>query len=281
VASHSLLISTADAHASAASAAAAVASLAATSADTHAATASAAASAASVAVSVLSVAVSVADAALSARIASVLSVDISALTSAHNALSALVDPAAISEKFSALSQALSVLSQAVSVLSNTVSSLGAGAIFTRVLSVEASVSTGLTAISGFSVSVDNGGIYRLEGILMYQTSAGQLLGFGLSFPTMTRATFEMRSHISVGQDVWTNQSMIPTLLNRVAVANETDGGSVVLSLSAGGGQTYGLYIEGLFVVGAVSGHINVEAKCSAGGVLLCRVGSYLRTYKIG
>ena len=147
----------------------------------------------------------------------------------------------------------------------------------RVLAAEASVSVAtLTVISGMSLSVDNAGIYEIHGQLMFQTSAGQLLGFGLKFPTLTRAAFKIETAVSVGQD--NSQS---TIMLGKAILNESGSNSIALSVSIQTAATYPLLIDGCFVVGAVSGAIEVVAKCSAGGVMLVRAGSFLRMWKIG
>jgi hypothetical protein len=86
----------------------------------------------------------------------------------------------------------------------------------------------------------------------------------------------MNTHVSVGQD--NTQSTI--MLGR-AYLNETGSNSVALSLSIQTAATYGLYFDGIIQVGAVSGALEVQAKCSAGGVMLARVGSYMTAFKIG
>ena len=114
---------------------------------------------------------------------------------------------------------------------------------------------------------------------MYQiASVNQPVGFGLSFPTLTRATFRMMTPVSVGMDG--TQS---TVISRIAYLNESSGGSLALSSAPQTAATYGMFFDGIFVVGAVSGAITLQGKCSTGasGIMTCRVGSYMRLFKIG
>ena len=203
------------------------------------------------AVSVLSQAVSVADAALSVRV-----------DTQSQSISVL------SQQVSVISQQLSVLSQAVSVIS-----AGLGAVQMAFVSVAQSISaTGLFDISGLSVSVAGASaVYIVEGMIVYQMSVADAVGFGMSFPGMGAVGGLWRGNASVGQSVQT-----------VASFNEDASNSIVLSVVAGTAlSTLVARVEAMFQT-STAGQIIVRTRVSAttSPVTILR-GSYLRTYKIG
>jgi hypothetical protein len=165
-------------------------------------------------------------------------------------------------------QAASALSQAISVLSPR----------TRALTATAIVSAGtLTTIAGLSVSVDAGGVYQMQALLMVNRGdAAQPYGYGMSFPAMARTRGKVYVATSVAQGAGVSVQGL-----NVPWDGDSASGSVLVSTGSvaylNGLVTYG----GLFVV-STTGTVHLLAKASAGAAALTFLpGSYLQVFRIG
>jgi len=237
-----------------------------------------------------------ADNALSIRIVSVenhvssLSDIVSNLTSAHNALSNLVSGVGnLSNAVSIVSVAADVVSNAVSAisvkvdtLSNAVSALSA-LIGTqiRAISVDATVSaTTLTDISGMSLSVETSGHYLFDAMLLYSTSVGQPVGFGLTFPGMEHTGGKIEMTLSTVASGPTQS----TVNHVIGMWMSTGSGSMIISATSPGGGAAGVpvFYKGVFLVSSAAGVIQLLARASTGtGRIVLLRGSYMRLARIG
>ena len=253
------------------------------------------------AVSIVSQAVSVGDAALSVRIdtqsqsISVLSQQVSVISQALSALSQGVSvisaqlvsaisihnvlSAAVSVMSTTLSNLGSVatvtLSNAISVISQQVSviSAGLGGLQLRVVSLAQGVSSTAAAgiaVSGLSISVAAGGIYQVDGKIMYRMSAADALGIILNFPAMVFAAGTVKG------------SNLLTQLTSVVVGTFDEGASnsVIFSAIMSTTSTAIATLDAIFNVSA-AGTIQLNARVSAtANPVSVLAGSYLRAYRI-
>lgn len=232
----SALASTADAHASTASAAA-------TSADTHANTASAAATSVDGRVNSVNTFLS----GISAR--SVGGVSTHGIQSVINALS---------NRISAIPGGGST---------NAYSYVSAG---------QAICANAFTDISGLCVSVSAGGIYKLEGQVMFSCSAATGNSFTLVFPTMSVAAGQLRTPFL---------NPVPgTSVGYSAIAwgnfGTAGSGSALISANFAAGALFDLIIDGVMNVNT-TGVIKVQARGSvATNTITITPGSYLKVFKI-
>src|SRR3990167_3714564 len=232
------------------------------------------------AVSVLSQANSAAHAALSTRIdgvgaGSVTSVEAQAISA--QAASAL------SQSVSVLSQAISVVSHARSVgdaaLSVRIDAIpGAGSVnaIARVSVAQGISATGLTNVSGLSVSVSAGGWYDLHGRILWSTSVANAMKWGLTYPAMTQFGAVLRGTTSIlaGAGASTFSSMYA---GEIGAGNT---GVVAVSIAVGAGAHL-LVIEGACLVGT-GGVIQLQAATSvATSPLEVKPGSFMRVFRIG
>lgn len=224
---------------------------------------------------------SAAVASVDARVTSILSNQISAL-------SALV----VSGLASADARITSVLCTDVSAISNrlSIAEFPPNAVNTavsrvrRVLSVAATVVASATpgaAVTGLSISVKAGGIYRFQSFVMFaRGAAGTIHGFGLTFPAMTAARGRMETMVS------TVQSAISAGGTNNIFMTQFDGNasnSVLLSVSASQGALLSSYVycEAVFVPSA-SGSVVWQMRAAGGtSAISVTVGSFMEVEKIG
>lgn len=197
--------------------------------------------------------------------------------------------AGMSQQVSVLSAQLVTLSLGASVMSTQLAtlSLAASALSTAISAISASMggfqirmvsggnqgisATGLTDVSGLSLSMAAGGVYQVEAYIINRMSASNVYKFGLSFPVMqsAQAAGFWQGGISVGN----NTSV------RLGVFNDTGSNSVTLSIAAAVG-TFPITLEGLFVV-SVGGTLQVMAAVSSGAAPIeIKPGSYIKAYKL-
>lgn len=234
-------------------------------------------------ISALSAILSTATSALSVRIDTVSG----AVTSINNVLSALSGQ--LSLVASALSQTQSVQNVSIAALNSAVSILnaGLGGVQMKVVTGEQSViATGLTKISGLSVSVGANGIYQLEGLIIYGQSGTSSHGFGLSIETGTVsvAGIKWEGNMSIGIMPGSLQVSTGTAGWRTGYLNQAGFGSVTYSVAGGVSVNANVTLElrGVAVIGT-GGTIQIKGKNAnnAPGVLTVRAGSYIRAHKIG
>jgi hypothetical protein len=230
---------------------------------------------------------------------SVLSQAISAATSsriaADNVLSLRMQ-SILSVDISAVSQAVSVVSHAVSVLSHN-NSVTQAALSARITSVAAAgggsvgtpgyVSTdntisgaALITVSGLSIPVSAGGIYRLEAFLLVnRTTGANPVRLGLTFPTMSTTRGVIKAYgltSTAAQGAGTLSSHVMTPWN----GNSASGSTIVSTISATAGTSGIATYEGVMNVNT-GGTIHIVAGASTGaGAITVKSGSYLRLLKI-
>jgi hypothetical protein len=235
-------------------------SLAVSAAETHASTASTAATAADTHANAAS------DAATSVNTrATSLETRLSTLSALHQALSDVVSNAlsagdALSVTFNAISNKMSVISA------------GIGLPEKNVLANTATISaSGLTKISGMSVTLVSTGNYEVKAVLQHSHSAANAFGFGVSGPVVTMATGEWRGYVSVPAE-----SMFFGYFNQAGFGSITY--SAVPTASATNYRTE----LNMNIAGATSGRLQLKARTSAAGVgaIDIRAGSYIRAYRI-
>ena len=183
----------------------------------------------------------------------------------------------LSQQVSVLSNRVSVLSQAVSVLSTRVGQIA------YISSEQAVVTSTLVNVSGLSLSVVFGGVYKIEAMLLHSfstTSAGLGVGYALSWPLMNAGGGTIEMMVSAGQITGTMSSMV-----RKAGFGVLASGSVLVSATLTGvlsADNYPTIINALFVP-ALDGTLQVMVK---GGIsattkpLYIRPGSFLRAMRI-
>ena len=236
------------------------------------------------AVSVLSQSVSAISQSLSAlsNAVSVISNAQSVLSNAVSVLSQAVSVhsqalSVLSQNQSVLSQNQSVLSQALSVLSQQVSVISAGLGGMQLKVVQGTQGVSATAgagtnVSGLSASVAaSGGIYQIEGAVIYQTSAlPTTLGLGLNFPGMVNASGIFKGGTTISQ--------VTSVV--VGQFNEDSSNSMTFSIAVSTVSTMIANVDGIFAI-STAGTIQVIARVSATTQPVnIQAGSYLRAYKI-
>jgi hypothetical protein len=173
-----------------------------------------------------------------------------------------------SNEVSAVSaQAASALSQAISVLSPR----------TRALTGTVVVSaTALTTIAGLSVSVDAGGLYQFQAMLLANRGdAAQPYGYGMDFPAMTHA----RGKLFVGTSVSQAVALSVQGLNVMWGGDSASGSTLVSTGSVAHLSTIAAY-GGIFVV-STTGVVHLLAKASAGAAAISFLpGSYIQVFRM-
>lgn len=207
-----------------------------------------------------------------------------------------VNASAMSTAIDVISQAVSVLSQAVSVLSQTVSviSAGLGGVQMRYVSTANTIAgSGISNISGLSISLAANATYQVEGQILYNISAISTpgIGFGMSYPTMAAAHGRWEGDFgSVNNPQWVfgNSTFSANPAGNRAVAywmesaNNAQTGVIILSAlsapPASAGRTYWAKVEGLFNTSA-AGTMAVVIREPQSQVVILK-GSYIRAFKI-
>jgi len=238
-----------------------IASAAATSADAHANTVSA---------RVVSV---------SAELASLIQIASAAATSVNSRVTSVntfLD--GISAK-SAGNISVKGLQSVVNALSDRLSIAGAPGSVNRPSYVSAGqviCATALTDVSGLCVSVSAGGIYQLQGQVMFSCSAVTGNGFALVFPTMSAAAGQLRTPFL---------NPVPGLsLGYSAIAwgnfGTAGSGSTLISANFAAGAIFNLIVEGTMNVNT-TGVVKVQGRCSVSSASLTIIpGSWLKVFKI-
>jgi hypothetical protein len=244
-------------------------------------------------VSTLSQAVSVADAALSLRITSVagLAGGGSVTSTELSAVSATAATAnnVLSQQISTLSQQQSVQNVSIAVLSNKISLIVSapvtettGAPVTRRVIVsagaQATVSAAtMTNISGLSISVTAGGVYKLEAMLLVNRgTAAQVMGYGLTFPAMNKVRGVIYTNVSVQQ--------APTGLSTTAIIYPFNGdsasGSVLVSTISMAQISCIVKYDAVMVV-STTGVVHLQMKAGATtGAGIALQGSYIQVLRM-
>src|SRR3990167_7727825 len=232
------------------------------------------------ALSALSQANSVAHAALSTRIDGV---GAGSVTSAEAQAISAQAASALSQSVSVLSQAISVVSHARSVgdaaLSVRIDAVpGAGSVnaIARVSVAQGISATGLTNVSGLSVSVSAGGWYDLHGRILWSTSVANAMKWGLTYPAMTQFGVVLRGTTSIlaGAGASSFSSMYA---GEIGAGNT---GAVAVSVVLGAGA-HMLVVEGACLVGT-GGVIQLQAATSVStSPLEVKPGSFMRVFRIG
>jgi hypothetical protein len=124
--------------------------------------------------------------------------------------------------------------------------------------------------------VSTGGVYKLEGMVLYSVSAATGNAFGLVFPAMTKAAgriFGTKSVNAAGTSTFS--------IWEFGGFDETDSGSAVWSAAAVGPTgTFMVEIQGVLVPSA-TGVVKVQGRSSvATNSLVIQAGSYMRVFKL-
>lgn len=214
--------------------------------------------------------------ALSSRI-SVVSNAISILSvnaaSANNAVSA--------QAASALSDSVSVGTATANALSNAISALSLvvsprRVVLTTVATVSASA---MTNIAGMSISVNAGETCQFKAFLFVNRgAAGTIMGYGFTFPKMTRIRGRIIVPISVQQGALGSVADVPLIKT---FNGDSASGSVLASVPAQTLVSVFVDIEAIMVV-STGGVVQMQLK-AAGGASAATVlaGSYMQVLKIG
>lgn len=210
---------------------------------------------------------------------SILSQQVSVLSQALSALSSLV-----SNLISATSSDSTKLSNLVSVvdaLSNRVSALPGG---TSVASVhfissgdQVVSATTLTNVSGLSISVSAGGIYRLEAMVMFNRGLSITpTRWGLTFPAMKKTRGRIYIPYAISAVGGTNFSYVGHW------AGDSASGSLIINqaLSTPGAVSAIAYYDGIFVV-STTGVIQIQTAASTTTSQITLInGSYIKVFKL-
>ena len=193
---------------------------------------------------------------------------------------------------SALSVGVSVrgLQSAINALSNTISdaksvgtvnnnilsaAIGRVAFLTAAAVVSAAA---LTTVTGLSLEMSISTLYEFRAVLLYSTSVGQPIGWGMNFPAMVNAGGNVMQQLCVSTSNPT-QSIV-----NAAIGYWQTGGSGSLLLSAPSPGVTGQHpvvFNGMFFISNASGTLHMLAKASTGtGQIVILQGSYIRLAKI-
>jgi hypothetical protein len=137
----------------------------------------------------------------------------------------------------------------------------------------------LTDIAGLAASLAVSGIYTFEALLLYSTSVGQPVRFGMTFPAM----------VAAGGKIETGLSIIGAAVTQSTVNagfgwwNQAESGGTLLSLaSPGTAGNMAVIYKGMFAVSDAAGILQLQSFASSGtGRIVFLRGSYMRLYKIG
>jgi hypothetical protein len=190
---------------------------------------------------------------------------VSALTSAHNALSNTV------------SNALS----AGDVISNQLSIMSAGIGLPQLRMITGGIDTisasGLTKISGLSVSVAANGTYHIQACLIHghSTQATNGFGFGVSSPAATVAAGKWVGFTSVVAAGGASANY--------GYFNQAGFGSITYSATPAASATMYRTELDLLLVSVAAGTVQLKARTSAGtvGAIDIQIGSYVQAFRIG
>lgn len=173
-----------------------------------------------------------------------------------------------------LSNALSIVSaQAQSAINIVSGRLGV----VRFISIDTTVVASTMAsgpIPGLTLSVSAGGLYELTGILMHSIAAGVTsVGFGFTFPAMTRACGRIFGQMSMAQEADASTNT----MHRTGAWNEFDSGTHIISMTNGAaGETKGVFFNGVFLV-STTGTIIFQTHTTAGAnPMHILAGSYVK-----
>jgi hypothetical protein len=121
-------------------------------------------------------------------------------------------------------------------------------------------------------------IYAFEAVLVYSTSVGQAVRFGMTFPAMVAAAGKIETGLTIlGAGV--TQS---TVNAGFGWWNQAGSGAALLSLAspATAGNMAVIY-KGTFAVSNASGTLQLQSFASSGsGRIVFLRGSYMRVYRI-
>ena len=155
---------------------------------------------------------------------------------------------------------------------------------TRVLSQNATVvDSALTAVSGLSLAVSAGGIYKFDSLLIVNRgTASAITGWGLSFPTMNRIRGIYHISFSAVQ-----AGTIPTVGGtgaRVTFTGNSASGSVLLSTTSAAGALKSTMARIDAIMNVQSdGVIQILAKAAsagASGQVQFIAGSYMQVQRL-
>jgi hypothetical protein len=136
----------------------------------------------------------------------------------------------------------------------------------------------LTNIAGLSTSMEVSAIYAFEAVLVYSTSVGVPVRFGMTFPAMVDASGKINTGLTI-QGASVTQS---TVNAGFGWWNETLSGTTMLSLAspAVAGNMAVMY-KGTFAVSNAAGTLQLQSFASSGTdrIVFLR-GSYMRVYRI-
>jgi hypothetical protein len=132
--------------------------------------------------------------------------------------------------------------------------------------------TTLTNVSGLSLTLSAGGIYKIEGMLLNRMSVTNTYRLGATWPAMVSGE---------GGGFWQGALSIGNNASvRLGVFNETGSGSVTFSIAAAA-NVMPIKLDAVFHTSA-TGTFQVQAAASVNtSPLLIKAGSYIRAYKIG
>jgi hypothetical protein len=175
------------------------------------------------------------------------------------------------------------LQSVVNALSNAISAAGGGGSVNAIgrVSVGQSISTSaLTNISGLCVSVSAGGVYKLEGFILYTKNPLATVGFfGFTFPKMTRC----QGWIGMALSVPATTQAAPNLTAGGTWAMwEGDSASdsvLIKGMATSTGSAFTEY-TGILVVSTTGVVILKAATSTPVQVLTVEPGSYVRVFKL-
>lgn len=206
-------------------------------------------------VSVISQQVSVISQALS-----VVSVQVASVISLHNALSNVV---------SLLSVRHDTLSNLVSIGVGLIAGVGTLRIVAGTQGVSSTAAAGV-AISGLSAVLSAGGVFAIDGMVIYQMSAADAFGVSFTFPALAPSQFKIYGSNATG-----------TSTPLAANFNEDASNSIVYSaVVAVAASTIAVYFDGIAVVstaGTLQANARVSATTKPANI---QRGSYIRSRQI-
>jgi hypothetical protein len=213
---------------------------------------------------------------VSAQAKSALSDAISVGTATANDLSN--DISALDARLTPLSALVSELSNQVSMVVSVPAAETTKSRWTRrVLAAAATVSASAMAdISGLSISVTAGGIYRLEAMVLINRVAGTVGGYGLTFPAMT----------TVRGQLWAPGSVVNAGLPTASIQmvgqpfGEAASGSILLSVISMANVS--LHYQVLAVLHpSATGVVQMQLKAAGGAsATTVKIGSYIEVERI-
>jgi hypothetical protein len=140
--------------------------------------------------------------------------------------------------------------------------------------------TGLTNITSLSVSVEAGGVYKIEAQLMISHSALNAYGIGMTYPGATEYTGLWLGNVSILTANGFAGVFSATVMGAAAHGTANTGATLLSGVAGSSAVAYNHLYRGLMRC-STAGVVQMQARVSlAGTPCIIHRGSYIRAYRI-